>query len=93
MNLAWKLLEWVRTKHQGHSGQTCSVFTDLELYRIRRDEEITAVNNKQRPNRSHNIIRISKIENAIIEIIQENDNKGKQTDLGEIGSRLQKKIF
>jgi len=55
------------------------------------DEEITAVNNKQRPNRSHNIIRISKIENAIIEIIQENDNKGKQTDLGEIGSRLQKK--
>lgn len=21
VNLAWKLLEWVRTKHQGHSGQ------------------------------------------------------------------------
>lgn len=39
----------------------------------------------------HTILRISKIENAIIEIIQENDNKGKQTDLGEIGSRLQKK--
>lgn len=69
----------------------CSVFTDLELLQDQEDEEITAVNNKQRPNRSHNIIRISKIENAIIEIIQENDNKGKQTDLGEIGSRLQKK--
>ena len=69
----------------------CSVFTDLELLQDQEDEEITAINNKQRPNRSHNIIRISKIENAIIEIIQENDNKGKQTDLGEIGSRLQKK--
>ena len=39
----------------------------------------------------NNIIKQSKIENAIIEIIQENDNKGKQTGLGEIGSRLQKK--
>ena len=58
----------------------CSVFTDLELLQDQEDEEITAINNKQRPNRSHNIIRISKIENAIIEIIQENDNKGKQTD-------------
>ena len=59
----------------------CSVFTDLELLQDQEDEEITAINNKQRPNRSHNIIRISKIENDIIEIIQENDNKGKQTDL------------
>ena len=52
VNLAWKLLEWVRTKHQGHSGQRCSVFTDLELLQDQEDEEITAVNNKQRPNRS-----------------------------------------
>ena len=43
------------------------------------------------PEASSNIIKQSKIENAIIEIIQENDNKGKQTGLGEIGSRLQKK--
>ena len=30
----------------------CSVVTDLELLQDQEDEEITAINNKQRPNRS-----------------------------------------
>ena len=38
-----------------------------------------------------NVIPQKAIENDIIEIITENDNRGKETGLGEIGSRLQKK--
>ena len=38
-----------------------------------------------------NIISQAVIENAIIEIVIENDDKGRPTGLGEIGSRLQKK--
>lgn len=68
----------------------CSVFTDLELLREQtHEDEIDSKPAKKKA--SHNIIKQSKIENAIIEIIQENDNKGRQTGLGEIGSRLQKK--
>lgn len=67
----------------------CSVFTDLELLLEQSDEDNTEVKPKKK--KSHNIIKPTKIQNAIIEIIQENDNKGKQTDLGEIGNRLQKK--
>ncbi|MDO5383138.1 MAG: NYN domain-containing protein [Eubacteriales bacterium] len=67
----------------------CSVFTDLELLLEQSDEDNTEVKPKKK--KSHNIIKPTKIQNAIIEIIQENDNKGKETDLGEIGNRLQKK--
>ena len=68
----------------------CSVFTDLELLREQaHEDEPDSKHVKKKA--SNNIIKQSKIENAIIEIIQENDNKGKQTGLGEIGSRLQKK--
>ena len=68
----------------------CSVFTDLELLREQaHEDEPDSKHVKKKA--SSNIIKQSKIENAIIEIIQENDNKGKQTGLGEIGSRLQKK--
>ena len=41
--------------------------------------------------KSENVLPQSAVENAIIEIITENDNKGRETGLGEIGSRLQKK--
>ena len=68
----------------------CSVFTDLELL-LEQEDDSSDIIVKEKPKKAHNIIRVSKIENAIIEIIQENDNKGKQTDLGEIGNRLQKK--
>jgi len=38
-----------------------------------------------------NVVKVSEIENVIIEIINENNNKGRRTGLGEIGSRIQKK--
>ena len=68
----------------------CSVFTDLELLREQAHED-EPDSKPAKKKASSNIIKQSKIENAIIEIIQENDNKGRQTGLGEIGSRLQKK--
>ena len=68
----------------------CSVFTDLELLREQAHEDEPDSKPVKKTERS-NIIKQSKIENAIIEIIQENDNKGRQTGLGELGSRLQKK--
>jgi hypothetical protein len=40
---------------------------------------------------AYHIISQAVIENAIIEIVIENDDKGRPTGLGEIGSRLQKK--
>lgn len=56
----------------------CSVFTDLELLREQaHEDEPDSKHVKKKA--SSNIIKQSKIENAIIEIIQENDNKGKQT--------------
>lgn len=66
----------------------CSLFTDLELLL---DQEEETVLKKSKQNKPRNVIKLNKIENAIIEIIQENDNKGKETDLAEIGNRLQKK--
>jgi len=66
----------------------CSLFTDLELL-LEQDDDTVEVKDKAKKPR--NVIKLNKIENAIIEIIQENDNKGKETDLGEIGNRLQKK--
>lgn len=71
----------------------CTVFTDLELLLDQSDE--TAVHGKGGSGKSKkkpsNIVSQSAIEDAIIEIITENDNRGKETGLGEIGSRLQKR--
>lgn len=70
----------------------CSVFTDLELLREQaHEDEPDSKHVKKKA--SSNIIKQSKIENAIIEIIQENDNKGKQTGLGEIGKQTSEEIF
>lgn len=66
----------------------CTVFTDLELLLEQSEEEVQLPKKKQKVT---NLIKLNKIENAIIEIIMENDDHGKQTGLGEIGSRLQKK--
>jgi hypothetical protein len=67
----------------------CTVFTDLELLLDQSDEEDSVVSKKQR--KAKNFLEQAEIENVIIEFITENDNKGRQTGLGEIGSRLQKK--
>ena len=65
----------------------CSLFTDLELLLDQSKEDDII----HEPKKATNFLKQNKIENAIIEIIMENDNKGRQTGLGEIGSRLQKK--
>lgn len=66
----------------------CSVFTDLELLLDQQEEEQEY---KKSGRKAKNFLKQNMIENAIIEIIMENENKGRQTGLGEIGSRLQKK--
>lgn len=53
------------------------------------DDEISTKGKK--PAVKHNVVKVSEIENVIIEIINENNNKGRRTGLGEIGSRIQKK--
>lgn len=68
----------------------CSVFTDLELL-MELNEDETVEKPKKRKSKPKNFLNQAVIENAIIEIVMENDNKGRQTGLGEIGSRLQKK--
>lgn len=71
----------------------CSVFTDLELLMDESEDEaeIPVKNRGKSKNAPKYKLKQTKIENAIIEIITENENKGRQTGLGEIGSRLQKK--
>ncbi|SNU07917.1 TIGR00288 family protein [Lachnospiraceae bacterium] len=71
----------------------CTVFTDLELLL---DQSVDDANSKnvgksKLKKKAENVISQKTIENDIIEIITENDNKGRETGLGEIGSRLQKK--
>ncbi len=67
----------------------CSVFTDLELIVDQNEDEVET--DTKQIKKPKNILKQSVVENAIIEIITENDNKGRQSGLGEIGSRLQKK--
>lgn len=72
----------------------CSVFTDLELLLEQSEEEVSGKKNADKKNkkkRAENVLSQRTVESAILEIITENDNKGKETGLGEIGSRLQKK--
>lgn len=68
----------------------CTVFTDLELLLELTEDEAVA-KPKKKKSKPKNFLNQTMIENAIIEIVMENDNKGRQTGLGEIGSRLQKK--
>ena len=72
----------------------CTVFTDLELLLDQSLDEVSDSKNSGKnkgKRKAENIIPQKAIENDIIEIITENDNKGRETGLGEIGSRLQKK--
>lgn len=72
----------------------CTVFTDLELLLNQSEDEAGSAKNGtkvKKKKKAENVIPQKTIENDIIEIITENDNKGRETGLGEIGSRLQKK--
>ena len=71
----------------------CTVFTDLELLLDQSVDEVNLKNGGKAKNKkkAENVISQKTIENDIIEIITENDNRGRETGLGEIGSRLQKK--
>ncbi|MCR5104229.1 MAG: NYN domain-containing protein [Eubacterium sp.] len=72
----------------------CTVFTDLELLLDQSVDDVTDTKSgskNRKKKKAENIIPQKTIENDIIEIITENDNRGKETGLGEIGSRLQKK--
>ena len=71
----------------------CTVFTDLELLLDQSVDEVSAKGSGKNKlkKKAENVISQKVIENDIIEIITENDNKGRETGLGEIGSRLQKK--
>lgn len=67
----------------------CSVFTDLELLLVQAEEDDHTDKNKEKVKK--NVRKQSTIQNAIIEIVTENDNKSRPTDLAELGNRLLKK--
>jgi len=70
----------------------CTVFTDLELLLDQSVDDAARGSSKSGTKKvKKNVMPQEVIEDAIIEIITENDNKGRETGLGEIGSRLQKK--
>lgn len=63
----------------------CSVFTNIELLVESEGEKTTSKQEKK------NVVKKKKIADAIVEIITTNENNGKETGLGEIGSALVKK--
>lgn len=63
----------------------CSVFTNIELLIEGDSEKNTSRQEKK------NVVKKKKIADAIVEIITTNENNGKDTGLGEIGSALVKK--
>ncbi|BAK46255.1 MAG: NYN domain-containing protein [Lachnospiraceae bacterium] len=69
----------------------CSLFRDLELLYSQPDEEQGKEEKGSGSGSNSDAIDQGMVENAIIEIITENNNSGKETGLGEIGSQLQKK--
>ncbi len=63
----------------------CSVFTNIELLIEGDGERVEEKKEKK------NVVSKKKISDAILEIITTNENNGKETGLGEIGSALVKK--
>ena len=63
----------------------CSVFTNIELLLEGENEKDSERQEKK------NVVTKKKISDAIVEIITTNENNGKDTGLGEIGSALVKK--
>ncbi len=75
--------------------QACDIFTELELLledTVLGKEEKASVHVSEKENRKSSKEEVSKdqIEEAVIKIITENQNNGKETGLGEVGSRLVK---
>ena len=75
--------------------KACDIFTELEI--LLEDNSIDKVekasshsSGRASKKIEENIIPKSKIEEAVIKIITENQNKDKETGLGEVGSRLVK---
>ncbi len=71
----------------------CSVFTNIDI--LFDQEERVEPKKKSNKNTKNQELKIAKpgatkqeIENTIINIVTENENKGKPTELGEIGNRL-----
>lgn len=62
----------------------CSVFTNIEL--LLDEDEDDVENSKDKV--KNNIIDKVKIERLVKEIVKTNQDKGKETDLGEVGQRL-----
>ena len=62
--------------------RACDVFTTLELLVQKKNE---------RNGGSGNAVPKDSVEQAVVDIITDNQNNGKATGLGEIGSRLQKR--
>ena len=79
----------------------CSVFTSLEILIEQAEDEEEEVKEEKIPHvieeeealveKSSQVLLQSVVINAISQIISENDDKGRNTELGEIGGRLQKK--
>ena len=73
----------------------CTIFTDLELLLDQSEDETTTTgkggSTTKKKSKAKNALSQKAVEDAIIEIITENDNKGRETGLGELGSRLQKR--
>lgn len=79
--------------------QACNIFTTLELLLEENSDDDTettetvkskkAANTKKKKEKAENITK-EQIEEAVIKIITENENNGKVTELGEVGSRLVK---
>lgn len=93
-------------KTPGSFRAACTIFTNLELLMDQDEEEKDreelenisvqktdhAIIKKERSKNQGNQLQDKKmIENTIVNIITENENKGRGTGLGEIGSRLVKK--
>lgn len=91
-------------KTPGSFRSACTIFTNLEILLDQDEEEKEENSNniaviktdhisdeKENPQKKMNYLNERKmIENTIVNIITENENKGKVTGLGEIGSRLVK---
>ena len=60
----------------------CTVFTDLEILYEAESEDDEISTKGKKPAVKHNVVKVSEIENVIIEIINENNNKGRRTGLG-----------
>lgn len=69
----------------------CSIFTNIELLIEGDTDKAEDEGEKGEKKEKKNVVSKKKIADAILEIITTNENNGKETGLGEIGSALVKK--